>query len=207
MSQAAIAGVSATATAPQAPTTEPTSEEQRLAQQVIDGTNVQWDAQAKEFHVTNVDGKEVKVSPLEAIALTLTNRYKSLSQVLGNKVVEMQSQLEHINEASEWATKLGSPNAAENIKALPEPSKELKAWMDKNNIDISKLKADPPDQKEIERCAKLFDNYTDQLSGTNDLKALSLKNATQKAEQAMSTADAILGVLHRLLEGMSQNLR
>lgn len=183
-----------------------TDEERRLADEVMAETNVKYDSKTNEFYI-ETDGKKVSVSPLEAIGLTLTNRYKELSQVLGHKVQQMQDQLAQINEASEWAAKLNAPNAAQNMDSLPEPSDSLKAWMERNNISMEKLQADPPDKAEFERSGKLFSNYVDQLSGTNDLAALSLKNATQKAEQAMSTADAILGTLHHLMEGMAQNIR
>ena len=206
MADPAAVGAPPQTSAPPPAQSERTAGEGYLADQVMAETNIKFDPNTKEFHMM-VDGKQVKVSALEAISLTLTNRYKKLSEVLGHKVQQMQDQLTQINEASEWAAKLGAPNAAQNMDALSEPSESLKAWMDRNNITMEKLQADPPDKKEVERSAKLFSNYVDQLSGTNDLAALSLKNATQKAEQAMSTADAILGTLHHLMEGMAQNIR
>ncbi|MCZ0944075.1 MAG: hypothetical protein OXJ53_13535 [Gammaproteobacteria bacterium] len=179
-----------------------------VADLVIKETGIKYDNTNGKFTM-KVNGKEEEISALEAVAMTLVERFKELSSVLGAKVVKMQQELQRINESSEWATKLGD---AKNLDALPEASDELKAWMSENKIDPSKWQPDDSgeltqEQKDdIANAKKLFENRVDQLSGTNDLTALSLKNTSQKSEQAFSTANAIQGILRQLMQGMAQRL-
>jgi len=176
---------------------------------VIKETGVNYDNTTGKFTM-KVNGKEEEVSALAAVAMTLVSRFKELNQVLGDKVVKMQQELARLNESSEWATKLGDPK---NLDTLPEPSEELRGWMKDNNINVAKFKE--RDDKgnltteakdAMENAKQLFENRTDQLTSTNDLTALSLKNTSQKSEQAFSTANAIQSILRQLMQGMAQRL-
>ncbi len=205
----ANANAGAGATNPPAPEKWTAQETRWVADAVIEETGIKYDNTTGKFTM-KVNGVEEEVSALEAVAMTLVSRFKELNQVLGNKVIQMQQELQRINEASEWATKLGDPN---NLDSLAKPSEELSAWMKENNLDPAEWRKTDDDgvltqdsKDALENAKKLFENRVDQLSGTNDLTSLSLKNISQKSEQAFSTANAIQGILRQLMQGMAQRL-
>ena len=180
-----------------------------VAHKTVQETGVKYDNVSGTFTM-KVNGKEEEVSALEAVAMTLVSRFKELNQVLGDKVVKMQQELARLNESSEWATKLGD---AKNLDSLPEPSEELKTWMKDNNINPAQFRKTDESgnltqeaKDAMDNAKKLFENRTDQLTSTNDLTALSLKNTSQKSEQAYSTANAIQSILRELMQGMAQRL-
>lgn len=65
--------------------------------------NNQWNyiAEDHQFEIT-VDGKQVKVSTLEAVMFVLQQRYVAMSDVTAEKTREMQQQVNLIKEANRW---------------------------------------------------------------------------------------------------------